>query len=71
MINEARFGFVHTNYYRQPQNFDFDPSKLIPGLISPVSGLGDCRQSTSPGFAASSTSRDPGTGSAVGRLLTL
>ena len=40
MINEARFGFVHTNYYRQPQNFDFDPSKLIPGLISPVSELG-------------------------------
>lgn len=40
MVNEVRFGFVHTNYFRQPQNFDFDPSKLIPGLIAPVSGLG-------------------------------
>ncbi len=40
LINEVRFGFVHTNYFRQPQNFDFDPSKIIPGLISPVPGLG-------------------------------
>ncbi|MEX2264284.1 MAG: TonB-dependent receptor [Bryobacteraceae bacterium] len=40
VLNDVRFGFMHVNYYRQPQNFEFDPSKIIPGLISPVSGLG-------------------------------
>ncbi|MCI0626618.1 MAG: TonB-dependent receptor [Acidobacteria bacterium] len=50
MVNEARFGFVHTNYFRQPQNFDFDPSKLIPGLISPVSGLGGLPTVSVTGF---------------------
>jgi hypothetical protein len=40
ILNEIRFGFMHVNYYRQPQNFDFDPSTIISGLISPVEGLG-------------------------------
>jgi hypothetical protein len=40
VLNDVRFGFAHVNYYRQPQNFDFDPSTIISGLISPVEGLG-------------------------------
>ena len=40
LLNDVRFGFMHVNYYRQPQNFDYDPSQIIPGLISPVQGLG-------------------------------
>jgi len=40
IVNEVRFGFVHTNYFRTPQNFQYDPSKTIPGLISPFPGLG-------------------------------
>lgn len=40
MVNEVRFGFNQEQDFRTPQNADFDPSKLIPGLISPVPGLG-------------------------------
>src|SRR5262245_19936525 len=50
MVNEVRFGFMHTNYFRQPQNFDFDPSKLIPGLIAPVPGLGGLPTVSITGF---------------------
>lgn len=50
IVNEVRFGFVHTNYFRTPQNFDFDPSKIIPGLISPVPGLGGLPNVTITGF---------------------
>ncbi|HEY2933614.1 MAG TPA: TonB-dependent receptor [Acidobacteriota bacterium] len=50
VINEVRFGFMHVNYFRTPQNFDFDPSKVIPGLISPVKGLGGLPNITITGF---------------------
>lgn len=40
IINEARFGLMHNNYYRGPQNPNLDPSSFIPGLISPLPGLG-------------------------------
>lgn len=40
MVNEVRAGFNQEVNFRTPQNPDFDPSKLIPGLISPVPGLG-------------------------------
>jgi TonB dependent receptor len=50
MVNEVRFGFMHANYFRQPQNFDFDPSKFIPGLISPVPGLGGLPTVSITGF---------------------
>jgi hypothetical protein len=40
IINEARFAFMETIYYRGTQNPDLDPSTFIPGLISPVEGLG-------------------------------
>lgn len=50
LVNEVRFGFMHVNYFRTPQNFDFDPSKVIPGLISPVKGLGGLPTITITGF---------------------
>lgn len=40
MVNEARFGFLQVRYYRTPQNPDFDPSTIVPGLTPPVEGLG-------------------------------
>ncbi len=40
LLNEARFGWQHNRFFRTPQNFDFDPSSLIPGLIKPAEGLG-------------------------------
>ncbi|PYV13191.1 MAG: hypothetical protein DMG07_15230, partial [Acidobacteria bacterium] len=40
LINEIRFGLLHIHYFRTPQNKDVDPSKFIPGLISPVPDLG-------------------------------
>jgi hypothetical protein len=40
VVNEARFGFLQVRYYRQPQNPSLDPSQFIPGLISPLEGLG-------------------------------
>ncbi|MGH9674278.1 MAG: TonB-dependent receptor domain-containing protein [Bryobacteraceae bacterium] len=60
IVNEVRFGFVHTNYFRQPQNFDFDPSKIIPGLISPVPGLGGLPTVSITGFRGFSD--QPGSG---------
>ncbi|MGH9763636.1 MAG: hypothetical protein ACREAC_22625, partial [Blastocatellia bacterium] len=51
IINEARFGFLQINYYRTPQNNTFDPSTLIPGLISPVPALGGLPTVTITGFA--------------------
>jgi len=40
LIQEARLGMQFNNFFRTPQNGDFDPSTLIPGLIKPVAGLG-------------------------------
>jgi outer membrane receptor protein involved in Fe transport len=40
LVNEARFGFLQINYYRTPQNYNLDPSSLVPGLTSPLPGLG-------------------------------
>jgi outer membrane receptor protein involved in Fe transport len=40
LINEIRFGFNQEENFRTPQNADYDPSSVIPGLISPVEGLG-------------------------------
>src|SRR5437667_2924657 len=51
VINEARVGFLQVNYYRTPQNYTFDPSPLIPGLIAPVPGLGGLPTVTITGFA--------------------
>lgn len=50
IVSEARFGFLHINYFRTPQNSDLDPSKFIPGLISPVHGLGGLPNVTITGF---------------------
>src|SRR6266566_4573918 len=51
LINETRVGFLQINYFRTPQNFSFDPSPLIPGLIAPVPGLGGLPTVTITGFA--------------------
>lgn len=50
LIAESRFGFQHANLYRQPQNSDYDPSKYIPNLISPIEGLGGLPTVTITGF---------------------
>jgi len=50
LINEARFGFQHNRWFRTPQNSDFDPSTLIPGLIKPAEGLGGLPTVTILGF---------------------
>lgn len=50
LINEARFGFQHNSWFRTPQNSDFDPSALIPGLIKPAEGLGGLPTVTILGF---------------------
>ncbi|MBM3723888.1 MAG: hypothetical protein FJW40_00475 [Acidobacteria bacterium] len=59
-INEARFGFNQEKNFRTPQNSDFDPSKLIPGLISPLPGLGGLPTITILGFRGFSD--NPGSG---------
>lgn len=40
LLNEARFGWQHNRFFRTPQNSNFDPTTLIPGLIKPPEGLG-------------------------------
>ena len=50
MINEARFGFLHNNYFRTPQNSDLDPSTFVPGLTSPLEGLGGLPEVRMNGF---------------------
>ena len=40
IVNVIRFGWQLGHFYRTPQNNNFDPSTLIPGLIQPVPGLG-------------------------------
>jgi hypothetical protein len=40
VINEARFAFMHNNFFRTPQNSDLDPSRFVPGLTPPLPGLG-------------------------------
>jgi outer membrane receptor protein involved in Fe transport len=50
MINEARFAFMHNNFFRTPQNSDLDPSTFIPGLTSPLPGLGGLPEVRINGF---------------------
>ena len=50
VINEARLGMQFNEFFRTPQNADFDPSVLIPGLIKPVDGLGGLPTITILGF---------------------
>src|SRR5207248_10576680 len=40
MVNERRVGSLDIHCNRTAQNSDLDPSAVIPGLISPVPGLG-------------------------------
>ncbi len=51
MLNEFRFGYNREVNFRTPQNFEYDPSKVIPGLIAPVAGLGGLPTITIVGFA--------------------
>ena len=50
VINEIRFGMQNNRWFRTPQNSDFDPSTLIPGLITPAEGLGGLPTVTILGF---------------------
>ncbi len=50
MINEVRFGYTSEIDYRTPQNSSFDPSTIIPGLTSPLSGLGGLPTVSITGF---------------------
>lgn len=60
MINEVRFGFNSERNFRTPQNSDYDPSKIIPGLISPLEGLGGLPTVSITGFKGFSD--QPGSG---------
>jgi outer membrane receptor protein involved in Fe transport len=60
MLNEVRVGFSQERDFRTPQNLDFDPSRLIPGLIPPVAGLGGLPTVTVTGFRGFSD--PPGSG---------
>lgn len=60
MINEVRFGFNSEENFREPQNSDFDPSTIIPGLISPLEGLGGLPTVNITGFRGFSD--QPGSG---------
>jgi hypothetical protein len=50
IVNEARIGILDIHYFRTPQNSDLDTSKLIPGLIAPVTGLGGLPNVSITGF---------------------
>jgi hypothetical protein len=50
VINEVRFGLQNNRWFRTPQNWNFDPSTLIPGLIQPADGLGGLPTVTILGF---------------------
>jgi hypothetical protein len=50
IINEARFAFLETIYYRGTQNPEVDPSTFVPGLTSPIEGLGGLPNVTITGF---------------------
>lgn len=60
MLNEVRFGFNQEVNFRTPQNSDYDPSRIIPGLIPPVKGLGGLPTVTITGFRGFSD--QPGSG---------
>jgi hypothetical protein len=60
MVNEVRVGLLDLHYFRTPQNNDVDPSTFIPGLISPVPGLGGLPTVNITGFRAFSD--QPGSG---------
>ena len=40
IANVFRVGLNYWTDYRMPQNHEFDPSKLIPGVPPPLEGLG-------------------------------
>jgi hypothetical protein len=50
IIDETRIGIQYNKFFRTPQNNDFDPSTLIPGLIKPVDALGGLPTVTILGF---------------------
>lgn len=60
MVNEVRVGLLDLHYFRTPQNNDLDPSTFIPGLISPVPGLGGLPTVNITGFRGFSD--PPGSG---------
>jgi outer membrane receptor protein involved in Fe transport len=60
MLNQFRVGFTREQNFRTPQNPDFDPSRLVPGLISPLAGLGGLPTVTITGFRGFSDA--PGSG---------
>ena len=51
MLNDVRFGYNREVNFRTPQNNTYDPSTVIPGLISPVEGLGGLPTVGIVGFA--------------------
>jgi hypothetical protein len=51
MVNDVRFGYNREQNFRTPQNNAYDPSTVIPGLISPVEGLGGLPTVNIVGFA--------------------
>jgi hypothetical protein len=60
MTNTFRVGLNYWQDYRAPQNHDFDPSTIIPGLTAPLPGLGGLPTISMSGF--STLSDQPGSG---------
>src|SRR5215471_5519309 len=58
LANVFRLGLNYWTDYRMPQNHDFDPSKYVPGLTPPLSGLGGAPTISISGF--STISDQPG-----------
>ncbi len=60
LMNLASFGYHRIWDLMQPQNYNFNPSTIIPGLPSPLSGLGGLPTVSITGFAGFND--NPGSG---------
>jgi outer membrane receptor protein involved in Fe transport len=60
LLNEFRVGILRNEAFRTPQNSDFDPSRIIPGLTPPLPGLGGVPTVNILGFRG--LSDQPGSG---------
>lgn len=63
LLNEFRFGVLRNQAFRTPQNSDFDPSRIIPGLTAPLPGLGGVPTVNILGFRG--LSDQPGSGDVI------
>ena len=60
LVNVSTFGFFRESDQRQPQNFNFAASSVVPGLYTPLPGLGGLPTISITGFAG--LGDNPGSG---------